>query len=337
MNSIITRALMRYHNDFFKMTEEEQDVFKLQDHEELDDKVEAFVREELNIPEADRNNRETLEYNSIVLHYSGIGPNYFMLNEFGWREEVLKYKNFYEYNEGNHNYQEEAFFEDENFEGYKKEDLYSRLSEWARVEIDNEFFYLNIFNYQIWVYYALEEAEHDWIDDNIPYDLVSGPDDGKKTDGGTLWDMRRDAKGKEGWLEQMFEFARKWTTDFYDDIKHKDMVDMVFINDTSGKDFEGDPNKDYIFGSIEVLKEISFKTFVEDCDRMQGDSELAYQFRDNAIKDFRKALDEHFIEVQKTPPNVLKIPTKKKMKVAFADGALDDLARIARDDDDDGD
>jgi len=337
MNSIITRALMRYHNDFFKMTEEEQDIFKLEDHDELDEKVSDFIDKELGFVDGvdDHNHKKLLERNKVGLHYNGIGPDYFMLNEFGWRKEVLKYKNFYEYNEANHIFQEESWKEDFDVPDYKQKELFNRLGEWARVEINGEFNYLNIFSYQIWVYYALEELEMDWIDKHIPYDFVPGPNNGKKTDGGTLWDMRQDANGKEGWLEQMKDFSREWTQSWYDKACYDHKWDMVFINDTSGKDFDGDPNKEYIFGSLDILKQVSFRTFVPDCEKIQGDSELAYKFRDELIEEFRAALDAKFVEVQKTPPNVVKL--KKKMKVSFADGALDDLMRLDAEDDEDGD
>ncbi len=320
MNKIITRALMRHHNDFFKLTEEEQDIFKLQEHDDLDDKIEAFINKELGLNDDDKDHYKLLEYNKINLHYIGIGPNYFMLNEFGWKQEVLKYKNFYEYNEANHNFQEEP---DENFPNKTPHSLFNRLNDWARTEIDGGFFYLNLYSYQIWVHYALEEAQTDWIDEHIPYDLVDGPNNGKKEEGGYVWDMRRDAHGKEGWLEQMQDFGYKWVGEFYDNSIYDEKWNMVFINDTSGEDYDGDPNKEYIFGSVDCLKNISFKTFVDDCKKLQGDSKLAYQFRDQAIEEFIAVLDKEFIEVQKTAPNVVKL--KKKMKVKVAEGAFDGL------------
>jgi len=333
MNKIITKALMRHHNEFFTMTEEEQDIFKLQDHEELDDKIEAFIYKEIGIDPETNNHLEILEYNKVNLHYLGIGPNYFMLNEFGWREEVLKYKNFYEYNEGNHIYQEEAFSEDENFPDYKKQDLYNRLQEWARVEVNGEFNYLNIFSYQIWVYNALEDAEMDWIDKNLPYELVSGKNDGKRVDGGTLFDMHRDANGKEGWLDQMMDFSHIWIRDYYDSILYDNKWDCVFINDTSGKDFDGDPNKEYIFGSLDIMKNVAFTSFVEDCEKHKGDSSLVENFCDQAIKELNAALDEKFVEVQKTPKNLFKLKKKKKMNIVFADGAFDGLVDANFEDD----
>jgi len=314
------------------MSEDEQDAFKLQDHDELDEKISEFVNEEIGFDEKkdEYNHKKLLERNKIMLHYLGIGSNYFMLNEFGWREEVLKYKNFYEYNEANHIFQETSWAEESS--DYKQKELFNRLSEWARVEIDGKFNYLNINSYQIWIYYAIEEFEMDWIDDHIPNEYVPGPNNGKKAKGGTIWDMRPDAQGKEGWLEQMRDFSRKWISAWYDKAIYEHKWNVVFINDTSGKDFDGDPNKEYIFGSLDILKNVGFKTFVDDCEKLKGDSELAYQYRDGIIKELRIALEEKFIEVQKTPPNVVKL--RKKMKVSVADGAFDSLIDTG---DEDGD
>jgi len=334
MNSIITRALMRYHNNFFKMTEEEQEIFKLQEHEELDAKVSEFVNKEIDFVDSrdEHNSKKLLERNKIALHYNGIGPNYFTLNEFGDADDVLKFKNLYDYNENKHNFQEDGWAEDT--PDYKKLELFNRLSEWARAEIDGKFNYINIFSYQIWIYYALEAFESEWIEDHIPYEYVSGPENGKKTKGGTIWDMHPDANGKEGWLEQMRDFARDWTTAWYDKEIHENKWDVVFINDTSGQDFIGDPNMEYIFGSIDTLKKVSFRTFVDDCEKLKGDSEIAYQYRDNIIKELRVALEEKFVEVQKSPPGEMKVRTKESMTVKMADGAIDDMIKISQMDED---
>lgn len=322
MNRILHAALMRHHNDFFKMSKEEQEVFKLQDHDELDEKISAHVMNALDYGEDEDNKEKQFEYNKIVLPYRGIGDGYFMLNESDWNEEILKYKNLYEYNEAYHAWQEDALKTDENFPGYKPTELYNRFAAWGRVVISGNFHYLNLNSIQIWLQWALEEFAAEWMENEIPHEYVSGPDDGKKTDGGYLWDMRIDANGLEGWYEQINDFHYEWLHKTFDN--HVDVLDKVYIIDTT--DGKLDPGRDYIFGSMEVLKKIRFKNFVNDCEKVKGDIQDIMDHKDKTIAEFKTALENKLVEIKKTPPNMMKL--KKKREVVMTEGVLDDLAKL---------
>jgi len=328
MNRILTKALMKYYNDFFKMTEEEQDVFKLQDHDDLDEKVSAFVYKELGIDKDSNKSADCLLYNSTMLPYRGIGKDSFMLNEFDWNEEILTFETLYDYNKSYHEYQENAFAEDENFPKYKPKELYNRFSSWARVFIDGNFKYLNLLSTQIWLYWKLEEFAIAWIEEQIPHKYVDGKDNGKKTKGGYLWDMRLDAHGLEGWYEQINDFSREWLNKKYDETKSD--WDKVFIIDTTNSsddpNFKDDPSLDYIFGSMEVLKHLTFKNFVNDCNKVKGDVSELMAYKESALIELQGALESAFEEIKKTSPNVVKL--KKKMKVIMTDEALADLSNL---------
>lgn len=322
MDRILQAALMRYHNDFFKMTKEEQDIFKLQEHDELDAKIHAHVMEALDYDKDENNPEKNFEYNKIVLPYRGIGKGYFALSEFDWNEDILKHKNLYEYNEAYHNWQEEALKDDENFPNFESTELYNRFAAWARVRINNNFHYLNLNSIQIWLQWKLEEFASDWIDEEIPHEYVSGPDNGKKVDGGYLWDMRIAADGLESWYEQIRDFSYKWMSNTFNE--HEDVFDKVYVIDTS--ESEIDPSKDYIFGSLNILKEITFKNFVGDCEKVKGDVKDIMDHKDKVMNEFKIALENELIEIKKTPPNVVKF--KKKTKVVMSDKALDDLDNL---------
>lgn len=323
MNSTLTRALMKYHNDFFTMTEEEQNLFKLQDHSELDEKIQAFVYKDLGIT-ADENDSGNLllQYNAAVLPYRGIGKNSFMLNEFDWNEKILSYKNLYEYNESYHEYQETALVDDEFFDDYKPDELYNRFNSWARAFVDEKFYYLNLFSMEMWLFWSLEEFALDWIAEKIPYDYVSGENDGKMTLGGYQWDKRLDANGLEGWYEQINEFSNDWLNKLHEEKQNE--WDKVFVIDTSEN--ENDPTLDYIFGSMDVLKKITFENFVEDCENVHGDANEIIAYKDVKLAEFKKALEDALVEIKKTAPNVVKM--KKKMKVIITDEALSDLSDL---------
>lgn len=325
MNKILISALMKYHNDFFKMTEEEQDLWKLQKHDEIDKKIQKYVNQALDYGKDEDNPEKQFEYNKIMLPYHGIGKDYFTLNEFDWDEKILTYKNLYDYNVYYHEWQEKTMLEDENFTDYETKELYNRFHSWARVEINGEFHYLNLLSFQIWLFWQLEEFAFDWIDKEIPHKYVSGKNDGKKTKGGYVWDMRVDANGLEGWYEQINDFSNEWLSNKYNELK--DIQDVVFIIDNSEHAIEKfDPCKDYVLGSMEILKELTFKNFVNDCEKVRGDNKNIMEYKDEVLKEFKAALENALIEIKKSPPNVMKF--KKKRKIVMTEEALDDLKNI---------
>ncbi len=227
MNIIIRQALVRYHNEFFAMNEEEQAIWKLSDKDHLDKKIRKFVKKKIR-KRGELNPTQLLEYNAAILPYQGIGPNDFMMNEFDWNEKILRFKNLYEYNEHNHEFQESS--NERDFTDYTPKPLYNRFNSWARANVEDNFYYLSLYSYQMWLYYAVDGASFDWLDENLPYEFVPGPNNGKKVKGGFLWDMVIDADGLEGYHEHMSDFSRKWINAKYDaDLSDNTFGDAVFI------------------------------------------------------------------------------------------------------------
>jgi len=322
MNKILQRAMIRHCNEYFTMTPEEQDAFRLADHDDLDKKISDFIYKEMDYSEDDKDAAKQLEYNKIVLGYNGIGRPPFLLNEFDWNTKILNHKTLYDYNTWYHNWQEEACEDDENYTDYKPSELYNRFAAWARAEINDEFFYINLVSLQMWLYWRLEEFSFDWIDKEIPNKFVPGPDNGKKVKGGYTWDMRTDAKGLEGWYEQINDFSHEYLNKKYDEVL--ELNNVVYIIDTTEDDF--DPAKDYILGSLDVLKEITFIDFVKDCDKVVGNNDDIHKLEKEELEKFKTALENKLVEVKKTPPNMMKL--KKKKGIVMTEDALDDLEDI---------
>jgi len=330
MHPYLRQALMRHHGEFFAMTDEEQTLFKLQDHEKLDKKMRIFIEDKLGIPHGKRkaSYEQIFEYNKINLPYIGIGPNSFMLNEWHWDEKILRFKNLYEANEHNHDFQEQGMVDDFD-KDYVKKPLYNRVNDWARAFVDDEFYYLNLCSYSIWLFYDMEEISYDWLEENIPYKYVSGKDDGKKTKGGYLWDKVLDAKGLEGWHDHMRRFAHDWINDHYDvDITIENRFDdCVYVIDGEGiiPDDPTDPNLVYIFSSLEILREITYYDFVNDCEKVKGNPTELLALRKSRRAEFKTTLEEEFARIKKSQPPGLIEHKKTSNNVVIAEGALDGL------------
>lgn len=323
MHPYLRQALMRHHNEFFEMTEEEQTVWKLTDKDYVDKKIRKFVKKKVR-KRGDLNPEQLLEFNTIILPYQGIGPNDFMMNEFDWDEKILRFKNLYEYNADNHEYQEKCNARD--FSEYEPKPLYNRFGSWARANVNGKFNYLNLTSYQLWLYYDADNNSFDWLDKNLPYDYVPGKDNGKKVKGGYLWDMNLDANGLEGYHEHMSKFSREWTNAKYDeDLEANEFGDVVFVIDKT--DDILDPSIDYIFGSLDVLKRLTFIDFINDCEKVPGDSAIFLELEAKRKAEFFEAMDTEFEKIKLKPSSEYesRADIKKKRSVTVADGAFDNL------------
>jgi len=326
---IVNKALMRHFNEFFTFSDIEKTVFKLTDSEEIDNNIVTFIEMELFgktfSEDEGATEEQTLLYNSTIQYYRGIGPNYFSLNEFNWNHDVLRFNTLYDYNVHCHNFQEESLATDENFEDHKsyvKKDLYNRFSDWARVIIDDEFFYLNLNSININTMWEVEEHIDSWFDKNLPHDYVQGKNHGKKVKGGSLMDYKLDAGGKERWYDAMRAYSYDVMKDINDNCRQFENV--VFIIDKSETN---DPSKNYIFGDVSVLNNITFENFITDCEKVKATDEDITALNDyvkSAIADTMQKLDEKFIEVQQTVDNSI-LDFKKKRKIITMDDSLLDL------------
>lgn len=323
MDYILQRALIRHCNEFFTMSPEEQDIFKLEDHDELDKKIVKFVSDAMNYGEDEDDPIKQFEYNKIMLEYRGIGENHFMLNEYDWNKDILKHKTVYDYNVYYHEWQEEAMSSDENFPEFERTELYNRFAAWARAEINNKFHYLNVSSLQMWIHWQLEEFGFDWIDKAIPHEYVPGPENGKKTEDGTVWDFHVDAKGLEGWYEQIKDFSYKWLNNRFKEVTY--LNDVVYMLDTTNDEI--DPSMDIVFGSMDILKKITFKNFIKDSENVSGDNSELLKLKNDSLKEFEQALENALVEIKKTSPNVIKL--KKKMKVVMTDKAVDGMNNLS--------
>jgi len=280
MNTIIRRALERYAPDVLKLDSYEQDKWKLQDHPDIDDDVCMFVRDHLNLTDNVSTIAQKLAYNKIMLHYTGIGSNYFMLNECDWGSDVLVNETLYEFNTKRHIFREGAV--------QSNNVLTNLFADWARVEIDGNFFYLNVDSIQQWIFWQVDDVVLEWIDTKIPNEYIPGPEHGMDTEHGTRWDMEINAYGRENEHDIIRRYAYDLTVEIYKN--HTRLDDAVYIFDDNMNQ-EYDPQLQYVFGSIDVLRQIKFTTFVEDCAALRKDPHELFAMKDDIISQIINKLE----------------------------------------------
>ncbi len=134
---------------------------------------------------------------------SGIGDDFLYLNELmAENKSLLDFTTLYDYDYADHLFQEEARHQD--IPNYEGADYYAyRHPSWVRLLIDELFYYATFTSLATYFTDEIETAGNDMIEQLIPHKYIDGKNNGKPEEGGFLWDMRLDAGGKEGQLDEL--------------------------------------------------------------------------------------------------------------------------------------
>lgn len=263
-------------------------------------------------------------WNEVVLPLHGIGEDCFFLNEFFADEEsLLDFETVRDYDEDSYRFQENARKEEDPACSGKpyRGSLYMN---WARLFVDGRFVYANLSIAAGYVYAAIHDAASELIEQHIPHRYVSGPDHGKVEGQCYEWDMRLQANGEEGILEELRRRVWGYETErwealltSYDDSP----ASGVYLLDESDED---ETRQHFVFTDKRALSSVRFRSFVRDCRRIERP---AKEITD-AVEKERSALaafvDEQLAEVRRTyDPKVSRLVKRRKVRVMK--GAFDEL------------
>lgn len=278
-------------------------------------------------------NADLYPLNWAKLLTSGIGEDYLYLNE-SMEEEtnILDVSTLYEYDYADYLYQEHARFRD--FPEYKGSGYFGiSHSWWIRLLIEGQLYYGTVTSLTTHLMEEIDDAGSDYIDKLIPSKLIEGENNGKRQGGGFLWDMRTDANGLEGQLE---ELKRRWWAYQNErrDVLGESLSSWAPAVYTIDENWDDDPSRTFIFTNSESLKRVRWRCFLSDCatlltplsdadDLLKREVELAITFLDKVHKDI----------IENFSPKVIRF--RKKNKIIMAPGFLDDLERISSETSDD--
>ncbi|MGZ8237107.1 MAG: hypothetical protein ACXWTY_04440 [Methylobacter sp.] len=188
--------------------------------------------------------------------------------------------------------------------------------------IDNSFYYVTLITEAGFLYSALDEAADDYINELIPYDFVEGKNHGKKVNGGSLWDMRRNANGLEAQLEELN--ARTWKylisrSDYLiDQCLNEQHKAIYFVNVSQG---ELDPCMTIIASDPEVMKEIRFKSIIADCRHFEKDASTVLLRAENEQALLKSFIQKEFDDIMANFDTKI-VKLKKKNKVVVCNGVV---------------
>ena len=291
-----------------------QELFGIhvRDQAELDDALEGF------------DDAQNLRLTRALLPISGIGADSFVLNEhLAENVTLLDFPTLYDYAQDDYVFQEAARkqlnpeHEDKPFQG----DLHFC---WARLLIDNAFYYATLSSAASYINGLLETLGAEKIDQLIPHDYVPGKDHGEREDEGFIWDLRVEAAGLERQLEELQDRFQRYLAE-----RHKVLLDefdrqaqgRVYLRDRST---EAELNMDFVFSDKTALQAVRFKHFMADCRQFAGDDEELKRIEEEERSALIAYLDkEHQDIMTNFDPQIIKL--RKKWKVRIAEDAAEDF------------
>jgi hypothetical protein len=331
----LRRAVMRARPEYFSWPAERQERYGMAIPDADRKALNAALMQELfgrsfAVPEQsdardvlsdDQSNR----LNEAILPLTGIGEDAFWLNEhFAEGKSILDFPTLRAFDEDDHRFQEDARSKEDG-SGYLPRPYRGSLyCSWARLFIDGKFTYAMLSMAAGYLYSEIQNAAHDLIEARIPHTYVEGPRHGKTEGDLWQWDMRVDAGGQEGVLDELQH--RVW------DYESRRVEALQSAWDGLGRpgtyildeSHDGETNVHFVFADAQTLSEIHFRTFLRDCRAMaRPNEELA-----RAVEEERSALarfiDEQYADVVRNfDPAVVRL--RQRRKVMIAKDAFDEL------------
>jgi hypothetical protein len=331
----LRRTLMRIQPEYFAWSVENQERYAVAmpaaDREHLAEVLMAelfgrtFGSREESAAAADNLPLDELErWNQAVLPFTGIGEDHFFLNEwFADGKSILDFDTVRAYDEDDYHFQEAARTKDDPSYGGKpyRGSLYSS---WARLYVEERFTYATLSMAAGYIYAQLENKGQGLLEERIPHRYVPGRHHGKPDGDNWQWDMRVDAGGQEGVLEELRR--RVWD---YQSARHEvlqtawDAADRcgVYLVDESKPP---ESNLHVVFTDKAALSAVRFRSFLRDCRALERSvSELSRAVEEEQAALARFIEEQHADVLQTYDPKVR--PLRKKRKVLVAKGAFSGL------------
>ena len=268
--------------------------------------------------------RELNRWNEVILPLVGVGEDCFFLNEwFGENKTILDFPTLRAYDEDDYRFQEDARKrEDPSYES--KAYRGSLYLTWARLFVEQKFTYATLSMAAGYIYARLEDGAADDIKERIPHRYIPGKNHGKIKGKNFQWDMRADADGQEGMLEELQHRVFDYTRERYDvlltdwDRAKRRGVYRVDMSEPQ------EHNVHFIFSDKEALSAVRFRSFVRDCraiERRVDELNQAVEEETTKLKSF--IFRQHQELLQTFDPRVK--PFRRRRQILVHKDAFDDF------------
>ena len=338
--SIFNRLMMRLNPAYFNLSAQEQERFRIELTDEQHIKADIYLlktlfgikaktEEESNAAYEGLSDKQLNLINAYTTLLRGIGEYAIYLNEFLPDSKSLRdIDTLYDYDLNDFNFQQRARKEEAEKQGQTYQLKPYRLylyHIWARLIDNGCFYYSTISSLSYYLYSQIDEYINDQIRKLIPYSYKKGLNHGKQEDdGGKLWDMRADANGLEGQLDELKQRCYRYNVDLIEPMNerfHSNQPGGVYF---LPRDDLNDPHIDLIVQNSEAAKLIRFQSFLSDCRALQRSNvELDAIVADAKQKADLFVLEQYRDIIKNFDPKVSKF--KKLSKVVIAPEAQKDI------------
>tara|TARA_R110002072_G_scaffold303007_1_gene491265 strand:- start:512 stop:1567 length:1056 start_codon:yes stop_codon:yes gene_type:complete len=336
--ALVKRLLIRIDPLFLTYDKSKQDKERQSYYDQHDDMITEFlfkhvfeIEFEKDVDNDDKLCKEQLDlFNAYLTSLIGIGENSFIYNEYQSEDSDLStYPSLYDYDFEEFHFQQNA--RKEHFESNFIEMPYRLYlnSNWSRL-LDQQgcFYYSTQSSLSHYLIHKLYEHAAERMDQLIPHNFVEGPNNDKEIKGGIIWDFKIDANGLETQLEELEDRYRKYLNQILHEMNktlHEDSESAVYFERSTVDDDE--PRWDIIIKNAQTAKNISFQTYLKDCEKYLKPKEELEELYQQELEKLNAFIDQNYHDVMENfDPKVRRL--KRKMKVIVAPEALEGLSRI---------
>lgn len=329
------KALIAADTDYYSWSEQQQEHFRATMDDAAKSRIEAVLLKNLLGIQCTAENASEIwgdlpiskldNLNWAKLLTSGTGDDNIFLNEsMSENKSLLDFNSIYDYDYDDYLFQEQA--NKKEFKDYKARDYYAlRFSRWARLIINNQFYYATLYSLAGYLTDKIEEKSQDCIQKLIPHEYVEGNEHGKQVKDGFRWDMQTDAGGKEKQLDELQSRWYSYTQQRWLELSKEftQTSPAVFTEDNHQ---DGELNRNFIFNNENALKQIRWKHFLADCESLTAEFINVTKRAEQEVAGAEAYLQEACEDIMENfDPKVVKL--RKKMKVVVAPGAFDGLIK----------
>lgn len=334
IKSAARKALIAADSHYYSWAPRQQEQFRATMDKAAQNRVDAVLLNDLlDIPCTAENAGEIWRdlppakldnLNWAKLLTTGIGDDMIFLNELmAENTSLLDFNTLYDYDFHDHLFQEQA--NKKEFRDYQGRDYYAlRFSRWARLIIDDRFYYATLYSLAGYLTEQLEDKGRDIIQTLIPHDYVDGKDHGRPEKGGYLWDIQINAAGLEKQLEELESRWHQYTRQRWLELSQAftQADPAVYMEDIKQN---GELHRNFIFNNAAALNQIRWRHFLTDCARIKANyAGIAGMEQQELVQAESWLKQAHEDIMENFDPDVIRL--RKKRKIIVAPGVFDGLA-----------
>lgn len=322
IQSAARKALIAADSDYYSWPSRQQEKYRATMDEAAQNRVDAVLLNDLldipctaataeeiwrDLPLAKLDN-----LNRAKLLTTGIGDDMIFLNEsMAENTSLLDFNTLYDYDYDDYQFQKQANRKE--FRDYPGRDYYAlRFSRWARLIIDDRFYYATLYSLAGYLIEHIENKGHDIIQTLIPHEYVDGKDHGRPEKGGYLWDMQIDGAGLEKQLEELQSRWHQYTQQRWLELSQAftEVDPAVYMEDIKQN---GERHRNFIFNNATALKQIRWRHFLVDCKVIKADyAEIAGMEQQELAKAESRLRQAHADIMENFDPDVIKLRKRER-------------------------